>query len=125
VGAIRILIADSDTDSRTVYRIMLQYHGFEVLEAEDGESALERARTGGISVVVTELTLARLDGHGLLQRLKEDAQTRDIAVVVLTARVLREDEERARQAGCAAFLTKPLQPAMLLREIRTLAPAGD
>jgi CheY-like chemotaxis protein len=120
VDAKRILIADSDGDSRTVYRIVLQHHGFDVVVVEDGMSALKLARAGGVGLVVTELTLRVLDGHALLEELMSDEATSHIRVVVLTARGLREDRERAERAGCAAFLTKPMQPTTLLEEIRGL-----
>jgi CheY-like chemotaxis protein len=120
VDARRILIADSDGDSRTVYRIVLQHHGFDVVDVEDGATALTRARAGDVGLVVTELTLRVLDGHTLLEQLMSDEATAHIRVVVLTARALQEDRERATRAGCALFLTKPLQPMALLEKIRTI-----
>jgi two-component system, cell cycle response regulator DivK len=120
VAAHRILIADSDGDSRTVYRIVLQHHGYDVLDAADGPSALRLAQSGAVALVITELTLRALDGHSLLEALMSDEKTAHIRVIVLTARALREDRERARNAGCVAFLTKPLQPTELLGEVRRL-----
>ena len=119
----RILIADSDGDSRTVYRVVLQHHGFDVVDAEDGVTALDRARAGDIAMVVTELTLRALDGHTLLERLMADAATAHIRVVVLTARGLQEDRERAVRAGCAAYLTQPMLPMALVEQIRSLLDA--
>ncbi|MEX1181915.1 MAG: response regulator [Gemmatimonadota bacterium] len=120
MGAARVLIVDRDADSRNVYRIMLEHHGFEVVEASDGERAVEIAIASMPAIVVTELTLAQMDGHALLARLKADPATAEVCVIVLTARALREDRERSVGAGCAAFLTKPIEPQALVREINRL-----
>jgi CheY-like chemotaxis protein len=116
----RVLIVDGDADSRTVYGIMLRHHGYEVAEVDDGESALAIARKGAADVLVTELTLRRLDGHMLLQALKDDPATAGLGVVVLTARTVPSDRARAMATGCTKFLTKPLEPQALLREIESL-----
>ena len=116
----RILLADSDLDSRLVYRIMLEHRGYEVVEADNGETAITLAYAGGVTIVVTELTLRIVDGHAVLERLRADERTRDVRVVVLTARGLEEDRVRAEQNGCTLFLTKPLEPNVLADEIDRL-----
>ncbi|CAN5635389.1 N/A [soil metagenome] len=117
VGAKRVMIVDGDGDSRSVYRIVLQYYGYEVMEADNGEAALAMVEQTAFDVVVTELTLRLVDGHTLVERLREHDRTRDTCIMVVTARGLQEDRERAEQAGCTRFLTKPLEPQALLREI--------
>jgi two-component system, OmpR family, phosphate regulon response regulator PhoB len=116
----RILIVDGDADSRLVYRIMLEHRGYDVDVVEDGESALQYVRQQPVDAVVTELTLRLVDGHTLLERLRADERTRDLCVVVLTARALDRDRARAEQAQCARFLVKPLEPNRLVREMEAL-----
>jgi DNA-binding response OmpR family regulator len=118
----RVLIVDGDSDSRAVYRILLQHHGFEVVEAADGAVALHAVAAAPIDVVVMELTLRRLDGHALLERLV--AESPGLRVVVLTARALEADRLRAERAGCMRYLTKPLEPQALLRQVRELLDDG-
>jgi CheY-like chemotaxis protein len=115
--AARILIVDGDADSRSVYGIMLQHQGYDVAEAEDGEVAL-RMLTAATTVVIMELTLRVVDGHVLLERLT--AERPDVRVVVVTARALEGDRERAHRSGCAKYLMKPLEPQQLLREIEDI-----
>lgn len=115
VGAKRILIVDGDGDSRAVYRIMLEYRGFEVVEAADVLAALDRLAAVSFDVVVTELTLRDRDGHEFVASLRQ--QRPEVCVVVLTARALQEDRTRALAAGCARYLTKPLEPQQLVQEI--------
>jgi CheY-like chemotaxis protein len=119
VGAKTVLLVDGDGDSRTVYRIVLEHHGFRVLEAADGDAALQVAATQDIVALVTELTLRLVDGHTLLRRLRSDPRTRELCVVVVTARALQEDRIRAERAGCTRFLVKPLEPQQLVREIES------
>jgi CheY-like chemotaxis protein len=117
LGAKRVMLVDGDPDSRSVYHIVLAYHGYDVEECEDGQAAYERLQEEQFDVVVAELTLRLLDGHTLLERLRSDDRTRGICVLIVTARGLQEDRQRAEQAGCHRFLTKPLEPQILLREI--------
>lgn len=116
----RVLLVDGDSDSRTVYRIMLQHHGYEVHEVEDADRALEVLRRDPFHVVVTELTLRPMDGLELLTRLQNEPPPEPVCIVVLTARALPDDQPRALQAGCTSFLMKPVEPHVLLSEIRSL-----
>jgi CheY-like chemotaxis protein len=118
VAAARILIVDGDADNRSVYSIMLQHRGYEVAEAEDGEGALRMLAEEEWNVVVMELTLRQLDGHVLLERLVSEQPK--LCVVVLTARSLEVDRTRAHRAGCTKYLTKPLEPQQLVREVEQI-----
>jgi DNA-binding response OmpR family regulator len=97
---------------------MLEHHGFEVVEAEDGAAALAAVAAARTDVVVMELTLRRLDGHALLERLVRELP--GLCVVVLTARTVEADRLRAERAGCMRYLMKPLEPQALLRQVREL-----
>lgn len=116
----RILLVDASRDSRTVYRVMFQHRGFEVLEADSGLKALEVLGTERVDAVVTELTLSPVNGYELLERLRRSPETRELCVVVLTALPMQEERERALRAGCTLFLGKPLEPQRLLREMEAL-----
>lgn len=118
VDATRVLIVDGDRDSRTVYRILLEHRGYAVQEAADAESAFEAA-AAGVDAVIMELTLPGTDGHELLQRLRADDRTRTLCIVVLTARGLQDDRERAERRGCTRYLLKPLEPIALVTELES------
>ena len=120
MGAKRVLIIDNDADSRAVYRILLEHRGYEVLEAETAASGHAQALAQRVSLVVTELTLRHEDGYALIEQLRADERTRDVCVVVVTARALREDEDRTAELGCALFLVKPVEPNVLANEIDQL-----
>jgi CheY-like chemotaxis protein len=116
----RVLLVDGDADSRTVYRAILQHYEYDVLEAVDGPAALEMALRELPDVVVTELTVPKLSGLDLMLELRDHEQTRDTCIIVLTAVSFESEKKRAIQAGCQVFLSKPVEPQMLVEQIRRL-----
>ncbi|HSL69917.1 MAG TPA: response regulator [Longimicrobiales bacterium] len=115
-----VLLVDGDVDSRTVYRAVLQHCGYRVLEAEDGLMAVALAVSDRPDLVVTELTVPKLSGFDLLQRLRTQDATHGMRTIVLSAVAFDEDRQRAYAAGCELFLAKPVEPKELVYEIDKL-----
>lgn len=115
-----ILLVDGDSDSRIVYRTILRHHGFDVVEAADGQTGLELARKLLPAMVITELTVPKLAGLDLIRQLRAMPETSSALLLVLTALALDAERVRAEAAGCTAFLTKPIEPQVLLQEVRRL-----
>lgn len=118
----RVLLVDRDLDSRAVYRTILSYHGYEVVEAADGITALEILRATEPDVLVTELTVPGKSGLELLEELRSEGRPR-LQVIVLTAIALDSERARAYEAGCQSVLIKPVEPRTLVNEIRRLLPS--
>ena len=116
----RVLLVDADADSRTVYRAILQYFDYDVLEAHDGPDALQLALSDMPDVVVTELTLPRLSGLDLVRELRGHENTCNTHIVVLTAVSFDSEMHRASEAGCHLFLSKPVEPLTLVHQIQHL-----
>jgi DNA-binding response OmpR family regulator len=106
----RVLVVDDEPDVLLLCRLNLEQRGHQVLEAPNGDVALNLAREGAPELVVLDLMLPGIDGYQVLQALRADDRTSGIPVLVLTAKSLRADRERSRQLGAAAFLTKPFLP---------------
>lgn len=106
----RVLVVDDEPDVLLLCRLNLEQRGHEVLEAADGDAALELARSGRPDLVVLDLMLPGIDGYQVLQALGAGEETSGVPVLVLTAKSLQADRERSRQLGAAAFLTKPFLP---------------
>jgi CheY-like chemotaxis protein len=106
----RVLVVDDEPDVLLLCRLNLEQRGHQVLEAPNGDEALDLAREGGPDLVVLDLMLPGIDGYQVLQALRADDRTSEIPVLVLTAKSLQADRERSRQLGAAAFLTKPFLP---------------
>jgi CheY-like chemotaxis protein len=116
----RVLIVEDNTDNRFIYSAMLRYAGYEVILAVDGPQGLELGRTQEPDIVLMDISLPGMDGLEVTRRLKADPATRSTPIVALTAHALPADRVRALEAGCDAYLAKPLAPPRLLDEVRRL-----
>jgi len=106
----RILVVEDDADNRRIVVKVLAVDGYVTLEAADGESAVTLARREHPDAILMDLAMPGVDGWEAARRLKADPATADIPIVALTAFAMRGDEERAREAGCDAYLSKPCRP---------------
>ena len=98
----------------------LRRKGFEVAIADDGRSGLEAARSGSLDLILLDLSLPGLDGWTVVGLLKGDPKTRSIPVIALTAHAMTGDRERAIEAGCDDYDTKPVEFPRLLAKIEAL-----
>ncbi len=119
-AAALVLVADRDPVVRELAEHFLLEAGYQVELVTDGESALCRALDLRPDVIVTEVLLPRLDGFALCRRLKADASTREVPVLVLSVLAAAE---RAREAGAAGFLLKPLAERRLVEMVGDLLQA--
>jgi two-component system, cell cycle response regulator DivK len=113
-----VLIAEDTFDTRELYEMFLTQRGFKVQTVVDGEAAVETALESGPDVIVLDLSMPRLDGVAATKRLKRDARTRDIPIIIITAYPHKATQQAAFEAGADAFLTKPCLPEDLERQIR-------
>jgi diguanylate cyclase (GGDEF)-like protein len=120
-----VLIADDDTDIRAFLEVTLTLAGYEVLEAADGVETLEVARRHTPDLIVLDVMMPRMDGFEALQKLREDARTSHIPVVLLTARVQREDTLGGLEAGADDYVTKPFDGDLLIARIRSALRRAD
>jgi two-component system cell cycle response regulator DivK len=118
----RILIIEDDRDNMDLMRFMMERQGYEVLEAYDGREGLEMARTMLPHLALVDLAMPEVDGWTVIRELKRDPATRQIKIVVVTVRSLVEDRLRAQEAGCDAFITKPMSMAQLAEVVSQLLP---
>jgi CheY-like chemotaxis protein len=115
-----ILVVDDYQDAREMYAEYLQFSGFRVAEASNGNEALERAFALKPDLILMDLSLPGMDGWEATRQLKSDERTRHIPVVALTGHALEAHSRSAKEAGCDAFIVKPCMPMDLLNEIRRI-----
>jgi CheY-like chemotaxis protein len=120
----RVLVVDDDEVIRQLIAVNLQLEGFEVLTATDGQDCLDRVRDIAPDVITLDVMMPRLDGWVTAVKLRDDPSTRDIKVVMITARAQEHDIRRGHEIGVDAYVTKPFDPAELIRTVRELAGAG-
>jgi DNA-binding response OmpR family regulator len=118
MAAQKILIVDDDPDLRQALRLRLRDNHYDTVNAGDGYSAIAQAYKEHPSLIILDLGLPAGDGFVVLERLQKDDKLSAIPVVVLTARDPQSNEQRAMQAGAAAFFQKPADNAELLNVIR-------
>jgi two-component system cell cycle response regulator DivK len=115
-----VLVVDDFEDNRDMYAVYLTHSGYDVLEAGDGQEAVEVARQRVPDVIVMDLTLPIMDGWEATRRLKADERTRHIPIIMLTGHAVEGQSRDARDAGCDAFLAKPCLPDMLVGKVQEL-----
>jgi len=120
VVAKRILIVEDNPQNRYLMSFLLEQQGYELLVAEDGAAALDMLEREVPDLILMDMQLPRIDGYEATRRIKADQRFRDIPLVALTAHSMERDEERARQAGCDEFVTKPVDADGLLALVANL-----
>ena len=116
----RVLIVDDDSAIRLVCATVLESHGYEVIEAANGEDALALARTFAPDAVLLDISMPVLDGFGVAAALRADEQTRALPFVFLTGEVDPHVVRRGHEVGAAGFLTKPFDPGAVAAFIRRI-----
>ena len=115
-----ILVVDDYQDAREMYAEYLQFSGFRVAEAKNGNEAVEKAFALKPDLILMDLSLPGMDGWEATRRLKADDATKHIPVVALTGHALAGASEGAKKAGCDSFVTKPCLPDDLVVEVRRM-----
>jgi two-component system cell cycle response regulator DivK len=118
----RILVVEDQEDNRQILRDLLANSGFEMIEAEDGEQALEQAAKHRPDLILMDIQLPIMDGYEATRRLKADPELKAIPIIVVTSYALSGDEDKARAAGCDAYVAKPYSPRALLAKIKEYLP---
>ena len=116
MSTLRILVVDDEPPIRRLLRTSLATQGYEVIEAEDGPSALERLRRNDINVLVLDLGLPQMDGFEIIRQLRDSGSA--IPIVVLSARADEAGKVRALDMGADDYVTKPFGMEELLARIR-------
>jgi DNA-binding response OmpR family regulator len=115
-----ILVVDDEEDIRELVELNLRREGYGVLTCETGEQALERAFKEMPDLIVLDLMLPGIDGLEVCRRLKTDAKTRRIAVVMLTAKGEEADIVTGLELGADDYVTKPFSGKVLVARVRRL-----
>ena len=121
----KILVADDEAHILHVVTMKLAHAGYEVITAMDGEEALELALVEKPDMIITDYQMPYLTGVELCTRLRENEQTRDIPVLMLTARGFDIAEDEMAVAGIHDVLGKPFSPREVLRRVQHLLEADE
>jgi DNA-binding response OmpR family regulator len=114
----KVLIADDQPNMRQLVRLTLETGQFEILEAPDGDAALSLARAERPDLLFLDWTMPGMAGVEVCRALREDPETADMRIVMLTARSQDADREHAEAMGADDYITKPFSPIQLLEKVR-------
>lgn len=119
-GMGKILLVEDNQMNRDMLSRRLRRKGFEVLLATDGQEGITLARSGAPDLILMDMSLPTMDGWTAARLLKSDTDTRNIPIIALTAHAMRGDRDKALDAGCDEYETKPVNLARLLGKIESL-----
>src|SRR6516225_4681138 len=114
----RILVVEDQPDNRRILRDLLTSAGYEIIEAENGQEALEVVARERPNLILMDIQLPLLDGYEVTRRIKADPALRSIPIIAITSYALSGDESKARAAGCDAYVAKPYNSRALLAKDR-------
>ncbi|MEM7116107.1 MAG: response regulator [Chloroflexota bacterium] len=113
-----VLVVDDEADTRNLFRFTLEYGGFTVREAIDGEDALAQIENGRPDVVLLDVMMPRLDGYEVCKRLRQQAETADLPIIMVSAKSQAEAIETGLALGATDYLTKPVALETLINSVR-------
>jgi two-component system, cell cycle response regulator DivK len=113
-----VLLVEDNEDNRVVYSTILQYFGYTVVEAADGEEGIRLAQEHHPDVILMDISIPVVDGWQATRLLKGDVATSSIPVIALTAHALPEDRLKSRAVGFDGYLAKPCEPRRVVEEVQ-------
>jgi len=120
----KILLVEDNEMNRDMLTRRLERKGFEVVIAVDGQAGIDMASSANADIILMDLSLPVIDGWEATRRIKADPVTQAIPIIALTAHAMAGDEQKALEAGCDAYDTKPVDFKRLLGKIDKLLGAG-
>jgi two-component system chemotaxis response regulator CheY len=118
----KVLIVDDSISMRQMVGFTLREGGFDVLEAEHGQDALDKLGSGSVDLVITDLNMPVMDGITLIQNLRQRPAMKSKPILMLTTEGLAAKKEQGKAAGATGWIIKPFDPEKLLQTIAKVLP---
>lgn len=119
----RILTVDDSASIRQVVGFTLRQAGYEVVEAADGQEAVEKFQGSPAQLVITDLNMPRLDGIGLIRALRAQPASKFVPIVMLTTESQESRKQEGKAAGATGWIVKPFKPEQLLAVVKKVLGA--
>ena len=114
----KILIVEDNQDSRELVVKILKNKGYQMIEAADGEEALQKAVTERPNLILMDISIPKVDGYEVTRRLKSQEDFKDIPIVALTAHAMKGDREKFLGMGFEGYISKPINIHELPEQVR-------
>lgn len=115
----RVLVVDDSASVRNFVSAFLKKHGFETIEAKDGQEALEKAKEAEVDLLITDLQMPKMNGFKLSEQIRALDQYKKLPIIILTAQVGKKQEQKSEAVGANAFVSKPFKEDDLIRMVKT------
>jgi two-component system cell cycle response regulator DivK len=119
-----VLIVEDNELNMKLFNDLLEAHGYATIQTKSGVEAVELARRHRPNLILMDIQLPEVSGLEVTQWLKDDDELRTIPIVAITAFAMKGDEEKIRQGGCEAYLSKPISVAKFLETVRNYVTEG-
>lgn len=113
-----VLLVEDNEDNLLIYSTILRHSGFTVLEARDGRAGIDMATSELPGLILMDVSIPLIDGLEATRQLKANASTKHIPIIALTAHALASDQQKAIEAGCDAYISKPAEPRIVLAAVK-------
>ena len=120
-----VLIVEDNELNMKLFNDLLEGHGYATLQSRSGVEAVELARQNKPNLILMDIQLPEVSGLEVTKWIKSDEDLRAIPVIAVTAFAMKGDEEKMRQGGCEAYLSKPISVAKFLETVRAYAGPAD
>jgi two-component system, chemotaxis family, chemotaxis protein CheY len=117
-----VLIVDDSVSMRQMVSFTLREGGFEVIEAEHGQDALDKLQGASVDLVITDLNMPVMDGITLIQNLRQQPAMKTKPILMLTTEGLAGKKEQGKAAGATGWIVKPFDPEKLLQTVAKVLP---
>ena len=119
-----VLIVEDNELNMKLFNDLLEAHGYATIQTKSGVEAVELARRHRPNLILMDIQLPEVSGLEVTQWLKDDEELRVIPIIAITAFAMKGDEEKIRQGGCEAYLSKPISDAKFLETVRAYVNEG-
>jgi two-component system chemotaxis response regulator CheY len=118
----RIMTVDDSPTIRQMLGMALQNAGYEVVEAENGQDALEKLSSERVSMLITDLNMPKMNGIDLIRNVRKNPGTRFMPIIMLTTESQESKRQEGKAAGASGWIVKPFKPEQLLKVVQMVMP---
>ncbi len=120
----KVLVIEDVVENLRLFRAILNLEDAQVFEAQAADEGIAIAQREQPDIILMDLQMPGMDGLTATRLLREDPQTQGIPIIVLTASAMEEDKNRAREAGCDGYITKPIDPPVFVQQVADFLKAA-
>lgn len=118
----RVLIVEDNPINRKIMRDLLRVHHYETMEAVNGVEGVKMAQETLPNLIMMDIQLPELDGYSATRQIKTDKKTQGIPIIAVTSFAMKGEADKAKDAGCDAYITKPIDIHQVIEKVKEFLP---